>query len=140
MVVVLHEQSETECTSARADGEQLWIDAGEFQAATGWSLKPEGFCRGDTCVPVPPGRAHECVAGSAVNAAAFWGRMGNPVLHDAAREGWVLGTSADHRSTSLQSLEAPDFSLPDLSGGTGRSQIAAREVMLGTWASWWGPD
>ena len=61
MVVVLHEQSETECASARADGEQLWIDAGEFQTATGWSLKPEGFCRGDTCVPVPPGRALEFV-------------------------------------------------------------------------------
>ena len=56
MVVVLHEQSKTECASARADGVQLWIDAGEFQTATGWSLKPEGFCRGDTCVPVPPGR------------------------------------------------------------------------------------
>ena len=49
----------------------------------------------------------------------------------------VLGTSADDRSTSLQSLEAPDFSLPDLSGGTRTlSEHRGKKVMLGTWASW----
>ncbi len=42
MVVLLHEQYETECASARPDGKQLWIDAGQSQTATGWSLKPEG--------------------------------------------------------------------------------------------------
>ena len=137
MVVVVHEQSETECASARADGEHLWIDAGEFEAATGWSLKPEGLCRGDICVPVPPGRAHELVAGGAVNAAAFWGRMGNPVVHDAARKVWVLGTSAADRSTSLQSLEAPDFALPDLDGRTRTlSEHRGRKVLVATWASW----
>jgi len=137
MVVVLHEQSETERASARADSEQLWIDAGEFQIATGWSLKPEGFCRGETCVPVPPGRAHEFVAGSAVNAAAFWGHMGNPVVHDATREVWVLGTSAAKRSMSLQSLEGPDFSLPDLGGRTWTlSEHRGKKVLLATWASW----
>jgi hypothetical protein len=133
MVVVLHEQSETECASARADGEQLWIDAGEFRTATGWSLKPEGFCRGDTCVPVPSGRAHELVAGGAVNAAAFWGRMGYPVVHDAARRVWVLGTGAADRSTSLQSLEAPDFNLPDLCGRTRTlSEHRGKKVLLAT--------
>jgi hypothetical protein len=137
MVVVLNEQSETECRSARADGEQLWLDAEEFHAATGWSLKPEGFCRGDTCVPVPPDRAHELVAGSAVNAAAFWRRLGNPVVHDTAREVWVLGTSAADRVASLQSLEAPDFSLPDLDGRMhSLSDQRGKKVLLATWASW----
>ena len=137
MVVVLHEQSETECASARADGEQLWIDAGELQTATGWSLKPEGLCRGDTCVPVPPSRAHEFVAGGAVNAAAFWGHMGNPVVHDAVRQVWMLGTSAADRGASLQSLEVPDFTLPDLDGRTRTlSEHRGKKVLLATWASW----
>jgi hypothetical protein len=137
MVVVLHEQSETECSRARAYGEQLWIDAGELQIATGWSLKPEGFCRGDTCVPVPPGRALEFVSGSAVNAAALWSHMGNPVLHDAAGGVWMLGTSAAVRSSSLQSLQAPDFSLPDLEGRMRTlSEHRGKKVLLATWASW----
>jgi hypothetical protein len=137
MVVVLNEQADTECPSARVEGERLWIDAGEFQAVTGWSLKPEGFCRGDICVPVPAGRVHEFVAGDAVNAAAFWGRMGNPIVHDAACEVWVLGTNAADRSSSLQSLEAPDFSLPDLEGRThALSEQRGKKVLLATWASW----
>jgi hypothetical protein len=137
MVMVLHEQSETECRNARVDGEQLWLDAAELPSATGWSLKPDGFCRGDTCVPVPPAGAHEFASGSSVNAAAFWRRMGNPVVHDANGEVWVLGTSAADRSISLQSLEAPDFSLPDL-GGRKRSlsEHRGKKVLLATWASW----
>jgi hypothetical protein len=137
MITVLHEQSETACSSARAEGEQLWIGVGEFERATGWSLKPEGFCRGDICVPVPAGRTAEFVAGDAVNASAFWRRMNNPVVHDAVGEAWVLGPSATDRSTSLQSLEAPDFALPDLAGVERTlSEHRGKKVLLATWASW----
>jgi hypothetical protein len=137
MITLLHEQSETACASARADGEDLWIGAPEFAAATGWSLKPEGLCRGDICVPVPPGRAADYVEGDALNAAAFWRRMQRPIVHDAAGEVWVLGTSAADRGGALQSLEAPDFALPDLAGRTGTlSEHRGRKVLLATWASW----
>jgi len=137
MITVLHEQCETVSSTARADGEHLWIGAGEFERATGWSLKPEGFCRGDICVPVPAGRAAALVAGDAVNASAFWRRLNNPVVHDAAGEVWVLGPSATDRSTSLQSLEAPDFALPDLAGVERTlSEHRGKKVLLATWASW----
>jgi len=137
MITVLHEQTETSCSTARADGEQLWIGAGEFEKATGWSLKPQGFCRGDICVPVPAGRTAEFVAGDTVNAAAFWRRMRNPVVHDVDGEVWVLGRSAADRSTSLQSLEAPDFTLPDLAGVERTlSEHRGKKVLLATWASW----
>ena len=73
----------------------------------------------------------------AVNAAAFWRRMGNPITHDAAGEVWVLGTGAADRSSSLQSLEAPDFSLPDLEGRSHTlSEHRGKKVLLATWASW----
>ena len=81
MVVVLCEQSQTKCATARASGEDLWIGARELESATGWSMKPQGLCRGDICVPVPVSHAAAYVAGDEVNAAAFWRRMGNPVLH-----------------------------------------------------------
>jgi hypothetical protein len=137
MITVLHEHSETSCSSAHADGEELWIGAEEFARATGWSLKPEGFCHGDICVPVPAGRTAEFVAGDAVNAAAFWRRMNSPVVHDAIGEVWVLGPSATDRSTSLQSLEAPDFTLPDLAGVERTlSEHRGKKVLLATWASW----
>jgi hypothetical protein len=137
MVVVLYEQSQANCATARAAGEDLWIGARELESATGWSMKPQGLCRGDICVPVPASQAAEYVAGDAVNAARFWRRMGNPVVHDGAREVWVLGMSANHRGATLQSLAAPDFALPDLAGATHTlSEHRGKKVLLATWASW----
>ena len=137
MITVLHEQSETPCPTAHADGENLWINAPELAAATGWSIKPEGLCRGDICIPVPPRSAADHVAGDLVNIAAFWRQMANPIVHDAARNVWVLGTSAADRSSSLRSLEAPDFALPDLAGATRTlSEQRGKKVLLAAWASW----
>jgi hypothetical protein len=137
MITLLHEQSETSCPTARAQGDDLWINARELEAATGWSLKPEGLCRGDVCVPVPRGSDADHVTGDTVNIAAFWRRMGNPIVHDAAADVWVLGTSAANRSASLRSLEAPDFALPDLTGVTHTlSAQRGKKVLLATWASW----
>jgi hypothetical protein len=63
--------------------------------------------------------------------------MNNPVVHDAIGEVWVLGSSATDRSTSLQSLEAPDFTLPDLAGTEHTlSEYRGKKVLLATWASW----
>jgi hypothetical protein len=137
MITVLCEQSQTNCATARAAGEDLWIDTHELETATGWSMKPQGLCRGDICLPVPAGQVTDYVTGDAVNAAAFWRRMGSPVLHDFAGEAWVLGTSATHRCASLQSLEAPDFALPDLGEVTHTlSEHRGKKVLLATWASW----
>ena len=123
--------------AGQADGENLWLAAAELQAATGWSMKPEGLCRGAVCVPVPPRRTAEFVKDGAINAAAFWRHMGNPVVHDAAGSAWVLGTGASERTQALQSLEAPDFALPDVTGAIGTlAQHRGKKVLLATWASW----
>ena len=31
----------------------LEVEADEFERRTGWSIKPEGVCKGDVCVPMP---------------------------------------------------------------------------------------
>src|SRR5262245_1560763 len=137
MITLLNEQAETVCAKARADGENLWISAPELEAATGWSMKPEGLCRDDICLPVPREQAAEFVAGDLVNAAAFWRRMQHPVVQSAAGDLWVLGTSATERGSTLKTLEAPDFALPDLAGRTwSLSQQRGKKVLLATWASW----
>jgi cytochrome oxidase Cu insertion factor (SCO1/SenC/PrrC family) len=67
----------------------------------------------------------------------MWRHSGQPVVHDAAGENWVLGTGAAQRRAALESLEAPDFTLPDLDGRPHRlSDLRGRRVLLATWASW----
>jgi len=137
MVTLLHEQTEITAETARVRDEDLWLSSGDLERATGWSLKPQGFCLDDVCVPVPPDDRSRYVDGDAVNAAALWRRLGNPVVHDASGEIWALGTGASDRAASLQSLEAPDFALPDLSGAARTlSEHRGKKVLLATWASW----
>src|SRR5882672_9313302 len=32
----------------------LWMSAADAERVTGWALKPEGMCRNERCVPLPP--------------------------------------------------------------------------------------
>jgi hypothetical protein len=129
MTVVLTETGEARV--AATDG--LWLTAAEAEQATGWTLKPEGMCRGEICVPLPAGMAKD----GRIDLAAFWRHMGHPVLTDDTGETWMLGTGADARNDTLEGLEAPDFTLPDLAGQPHRlSDLRGRKVFLTTWASW----
>lgn len=137
MVTLLHEQSEVSIETARLKDDDLWIAPRDLERATGWSMKPEGFCLGDVCVPVPAGNRSYYVDGDRVNAAAFWKRLGNPLARDTSGEVWALGTGAADRAAALQSLQAPDFALPDLAGVTRTlSEQRGRKVLLVTWAPW----
>jgi hypothetical protein len=63
--------------------------------------------------------------------------MGRPVASDASGAVWALGESASARNGALQSLEAPDFALPDLDGRMHRlSEHLGKRVMVVSWASW----
>lgn len=122
---------------ATSEGGQLWLSPESAETATGWSLKPQGLCAGSVCVPVPVGREDEFVSDDRVNLAAFWRHMGRPVLHDDAGEAWVLGERAADRCGQLQSLQAPDFTLPALDGTEhSLSDYLGKKVFLCTWASW----
>jgi hypothetical protein len=137
MAIVLTETTATELPDSRIEGERLWLVPAELEAATGWSVRPEGLCRGNVCVPLAPGRESELVRGHQVDAAALWRHLGQPLAHSADGRVWVLGTAAADRGEALQSLEAPDFTLPD---HTGRwhslAEHRGKKVLLVSWASW----
>ena len=123
-------------TGARAEGEDLWVPVAEL-AGAGWKLEPEGACKGDVCVPVPPGHEPQWLRPGAFNFVALARHLGQPVVHDAASATWVVGESAGSRNAAVASLEAPDFSLPDLSGRIhSLSDYRGRKVFLASWASW----
>lgn len=122
--------------AARVIGPELWLTAYELNAIAGWEVREEGFCKGEYCVPVPDERM---VANGRVNASALWAKLGWPILHDPRTSTWILGEGAELRARVLDSLEAPDFILPDMGGALHRlSDFRASKVLLVTWASWCG--
>ena len=81
MVTILTETRSSEVGEAKADGDDLWLATEAVESATGWAMRPEGFCQGPVCVPIPPGRAHEFAGADGVTVAAFWRHMGQPIPH-----------------------------------------------------------
>jgi hypothetical protein len=129
MTVILTPTAEHDVTAR--DG--LWMSAADAARATGWTLKPEGMCLAERCVPLPAA----AVKGDQVDVAAFWIKVGGPVVGSENGEVWALGAPADERNAALDGLQAPDFTLPDVDG-TPRtlSQLRGKKVFLATWASW----
>ena len=62
---------------------------------------------------------------------------GRPVALDVDERAAYLGVSASSRAKTLASLEAPDFTLPDLDGRLhSLSQHRGKKVLLVAYASW----
>jgi hypothetical protein len=135
MTTILTETGSADVSLASGDG--LWLSRNDVAGATGWTLKPEGFCKDDICVPIPAGRQSEFVTDSAVNVGAFWALMDKPAVNSEAGDAWFLGESAADRNTALESLEAPNFTLRDLEGNMhSLTDFRGKRVLLATWASW----
>lgn len=116
---------------AAPDGDDLWISPEELSAATGWTLKPHGLCQDDQCVPVPPGRV--LTRGNQINLTAVASLLGQPVVRDRAHGVWCFGEVPPSRGT----LQAPDFTLPDLDGRAhALRDYRGKKVFLVSWASW----
>jgi hypothetical protein len=107
----------------------LQLNPFELERRTGWSLKPEGACKGERCIPLPHGDPEQID----VRVFAKWLQM--PLIHDMANELWCLGPEAGGRA--LASAVAPELILPDVDGHEWRlSSLQGSKVLLIAWASW----
>lgn len=110
--------------------ERLSVPLGEFEAASGWSLKPQGACRGDVCVPLPP----DAVRDGEVDVQAVAEQLGMPLVHDADAGLWALGPES-LSGHALPSAEAPDLVLPTVHGEEFRlSSLRGQKVVVVSWA------
>jgi hypothetical protein len=122
---------------AGSQRDPLRLTADELHRATGWERKPQGLCRGETCVPEPPGTAWFAADRDEFDLAAFVAYLGQPVARDEERGVAAVGVTATRRGDALRSLEAPDFSLPDLDGRVHRlSDYRGKKIFLFSWGSY----
>jgi hypothetical protein len=105
----------------------------EFEMGTGWSIKPQGACRGDVCVPLP---AEVRTTDGRLDATAVAARLGMPVVTDDAQGISALGP-ATQGGQALTTAVAPELELPDRDGNLFKlSSLHGRKVLLVAWASW----
>ena len=138
-VTILYGDRPVSVANATAEGHNLWLSFDELCATTGWELHPQGLCRGEVCVPIPAGREADFVRadGTQGNLAALAQQLHQPAVHDDAHAVWCFGEAASTSNNALQSLQAPDFTLPDLDGKVhSLSEYRGKKILLVSWASW----
>jgi hypothetical protein len=114
---------------------ELGVSANDFARATGWTLKPEGLCKGEVCVPVRDAAAMS--DGTAIDVAEFARVTGRNMVIDASRNVVAIGEQASSRAALMATLDAPNFSLPDINGNlVSLSDFANRKKLILAWSSW----
>lgn len=129
------EDDRTTGVDARVEDGRVLVAPAELERSLGWSLKKEGLCRDDICIPVSssPG----LVQGGAIDLAAFADLLDRPLACDTEARAAAIGESARDRSARMRGRTAPDFTLPDLRGRThSLGDYRGRKALLIAWASW----
>jgi hypothetical protein len=97
----------------------------DLETRTGWTIKPEGACRGEVCVPLP----------RPFDVRVLADRLGMPLVEDEARGLWALGPESGSRG--LHFAELPDITLPDRNGQDfSLRSLRGTKVFMIAWASW----
>src|SRR5207302_7494768 len=114
--------------------DSLTLDVTAFEAGTGWAIKPEGACRAEVCVPLPP----EARRDGAVDVEVVAERLGMPVVADDGANLWAVGPASAPTGRALCTAVAPELELPDLRSGElfRLSSLGGQKVLLLAWASW----
>ena len=138
---VLYEDRVAQLGPGLAGVHDLWLTTTELTQATRFELKPEGVCREELCFPVPKARKDEFLKTVAkvtwFNLSAFSRLLKQPEARDEALGVFVFGPRPDQQNAHLQSLVAPEFTLPDKDGKPhSLSDFLGKKVLLVTWASW----
>jgi hypothetical protein len=113
--------------------ESLTVGKDELKARTGWDIKPEGACKGQICVPLPPNAS----TATTVDVTVMADRLGMPLVAHSGQDLWALGPETATTGRSLSTAEAPDLTLPDINGNPVHiSDLRPQKVVIVSWASW----
>jgi hypothetical protein len=139
--VVIYDGVATEVTASSESTKDFWVTLKDLTRATRFVVKPQGICRDELCFPIPKGKKTEFVSKRGpvtwFNLSEFARLVRQPVAADEKNGVWYFGKREDERGTYLASLEAPNFTLPDISGHThSLADFRGKKVLLVTWASW----
>jgi hypothetical protein len=105
--------------------DRLDIPPPELARRTGWTIKPEGACRAEMCVPLA----------DPFDVRDLANRLGMSLVHDEQHGLWALGPESGGRA--LASAALPEIELPDRNGERfALRSLRGTKVFMIAWASW----
>ena len=114
--------------------DELVVDADTFATRTGWDMKPQGACKGEVCVPMPPEMR---IGDGKLDVRVVANRLGMPLVHDDAHDIWALGPETAVTGRVLTTAQMPEVVIPDADGNPfDVSTLRGQKVLLVAWASW----
>lgn len=97
----------------------------DLELRTGWTIKPEGACRGEICVALP----------TPFDVGELARRLGMGLVHDDAHALWALGPESG--GSALTSAQLPDIVLPNRDGEDfALRSLRGTKIFMVAWASW----
>lgn len=128
--------NDTEHVEVQAELGARWLmQPAAFEALTGWTLKPEGMCRGDVCAPIY--HRNKVIVDGLVDLQEAASIIGLSAVTDPERGVAALAASAPSRAQEMITLQAPDFTLSNLAGEpVSLHDFNRRKVLLLAWSSW----
>src|SRR5262249_34412704 len=117
---IIYDGVATEITASPTPSKDLWVTMQDLKRATRFVVKPQGVCRDQLCFPLPKARKAEFVATRGAtewfNLSEFARLLKQPVSIDDKHDTWFIGPRPDEQNSFLESLDAPNFTLPDVNG------------------------
>jgi hypothetical protein len=114
----------------------LTVDEHDFASRTGWTIKPEGACKNEVCVPLDRNVRD---ADGRLDVRILAARLGMPLVADETHGIWALGPETSVTGRALTSAIAPDPDLQDADGTPFKlSSLRGKKVVMIAWASWCG--
>lgn len=128
---ILYQDRAITVARVRAEGNELWVRGADLPAMNGFTLKPQGACREDICIPVPKSMRQ----GEWFQLTGFARKTSQAVVHEAGV--WSFGEIPNLRGSFLSSRIAPDFAVPDRKARVVHlSDFRGKKGLVVTWASW----
>jgi len=120
---------------ATLEDDEVRLDDASLESALGFHREPQGLCRGAVCIPTssPP----DLVTDAGVGLTRLARILGRPLAMSRDAGVASLADAPAEQQARLESLEAPDFELPDLGGRRRRlSDFRGKKILLHAFASW----
>ena len=134
MITIVDGPTVTE-VAGEATSTTVLLTPSALESATGWDLRPEGFCRGEVCVPRRPDDG--VLVGEQIDLTAFAALLHRPIAYEASAGFAVLADSAADLAAAIAERTAPPFTLPDLDGNpVALADFAGKKKLLVAWSSW----